>query len=207
MTYIFDFDGTLVDSMPTFAQAMVNIFKQEQLPYPDDFVKIITPLGYKGTAQYAIKCGYTKDADTFVSDAAAAMVPAYLYDIPLKADVYEKLQQLKSEGHSLNVLTASPHVVLDPCLKRVGVYDLFDHIWSCEDFGLTKADVPLYEKVAAALNEKLEDCIFLDDNIGSVSTAKKAGMTAVAVYDSTSEDMVEEMKAIADRYIYSFAEL
>lgn len=207
MTYIFDFDGTLVDSMPTFAQAMVNIFKQEQLPYPDDFVKIITPLGYKGTAQYAIKCGYTKDADTFVSDAAAAMVPAYLYDIPLKADVYEKLQQLKSEGHSLNVLTASPHVVLDPCLKRVGVYDLFDHIWSCEDFGLTKADVPLYEKVAAALNEKLEDCIFLDDNIGSVSTAKKAGMTAVAVYDSTSEDMVEKMKAIADRYIYSFAEL
>lgn len=207
MTYIFDFDGTLVDSMPTFAQAMVNIFKQEQLPYPDDFVKIITPLGYKGTAQYAIKCGYTKDADTFVSDAAAAMVPAYLYDIPLKADVYEKLQQLKSEGHSLNVLTASPHVVLDPCLKRVGVYDLFDHIWSCEDFGLTKADVPLYEKVAAAVNEKLEDCIFLDDNIGSVSTAKKAGMTAVAVYDSTSEDMVEEMKAIADRYIYSFAEL
>lgn len=207
MTYIFDFDGTLVDSMPTFAQAMVNIFKQEQLPYPDDFVKIITPLGYKGTAQYAIKCGYTKDADTFVSDAAAAMVPAYLYDIPLKADVYEKLQQLKSEGHSLNVLTASPHVVLDPCLKRVGVYDLFDHIWSCEDFGLTKADVPLYEKVAAALNKKLEDCIFLDDNIGSVSTAKKAGMTAVAVYDSTSEDMVEEMNAIADRYIYSFAEL
>ena len=92
---IFDFDGTLVDSMPTFAQAMVNIFKQEQLPYPDDFVKIITPLGYKGTAQYAIKCGYTKDADTFVSDAAAAMVPAYLYDIPLKADVYEKLQQLR----------------------------------------------------------------------------------------------------------------
>ena len=207
MTYIFDFDGTLVDSMPTFANAMVEIFRQENLPMPDDFVKIITPLGYKGTAQYAIKCGYTKDADTFVKNAAAAMVPAYFYDIPLKADVYEKLQQLKKEGHSLNVLTASPHVVLDPCLKRVGVYDLFDHVWSCEDFGLTKADVLLYEKVAAALNETLKDCIFLDDNIGSVSTAKKAGMTAVAVYDSTSEDMVEEMKSVSDRYIYSFAEL
>ena len=207
MTYIFDFDGTLVDSMPTFAKAMVHIFEQEHLPMPDDFVKIITPLGYKGTAQYAIRCGYTKDADTFVKNAAAAMVPAYLYDIPLKADVYEKLLQLKQEGHSLNILTASPHVVLDPCLKRVGVYELFDHVWSCEDFGLTKADIPLYEKVADALNEKLPDCIFLDDNIGSISTAKKAGMTAVAVYDSTSEDMVDEMKAIADRYIYSFAEL
>lgn len=207
MTYIFDFDGTLVDSMPTFAQAMIHIFEQENLPMPHDFVKIITPLGYKGTAQYAIQCGYTQDADTFVKNAAAAMVPAYLYDIPLKADVSEKLQQLKSEGHSLNVLTASPHVVLDPCLKRVGVYDLFDHVWSCEDFNLTKADVPLYGMVADALKQKIADCIFLDDNIGSVSTAKKAGMTAIAVYDATSEDMVEEMKAVADRYIYSFAEL
>ena len=207
MTYIFDFDGTLVDSMPTFAQAMVNIFQQEQLPYPDDFVKIITPLGYKGTAQYAIQCGYTKDADTFVANAAAAMVPAYLYEIPLKDAVKEKLLQLKQDGHSLNILTASPHVVLDPCLKRVGVYDLFDNVWSCEDFGLTKADTLLYEKVAEQLQQSLPDCIFLDDNIGSVSTAKKAGMTTIAVYDASSEDMVNEMKAIADRYIYSFAEL
>ena len=207
MTYIFDFDGTLVDSMPTFGNAMIKIFEQENLALPDDFVKIITPLGYKGTAQYAIQCGYSKDADTFVANAAAAMVPSYLYDIPLKADVYEKLQQLRREGHSLNVLTASPHVVLDPCLKRVGVYDLFDHVWSCEDFSLTKADVLLYEKVADALNQKLADCIFLDDNIGSVSTAKKAGMTTIAVYDQSSEDMVEEMKKVSDRYIYSFAEL
>ena len=78
---LFDFDGTLVDSMPTFAQAMIHIFEQEKLPYPDNFVKIITPLGYKGTAQYAIECGYTKDADTFVANAAAAMEQA----VPISA--------------------------------------------------------------------------------------------------------------------------
>ena len=104
-------------------------------------------------------------------------------------------------------MTASPHTVLDPCLKRVGVYELFDNIWSCEDFGLTKADTLLYEKVAQALHKELADCIFLDDNIGSVSTGKKAGMQTVAVYDQSSEDMVDQMKAVADRYIYSFAEL
>lgn len=207
MTYIFDFDGTLVDSMPTFAQAMIQIFEREGLPYPDDFVKIITPLGYKGTAQYAIQCGYKKDVETFVADTSAITTPAYINTIPLKKDVYEALLRLHSAGHSLNILTASPHTVLDPCLKRVGVYDLFDNVWSCEDFGLTKADTLLYEKVAQALHQTLRDCIFLDDNINSVSTAKKAGMTAVAVYDASSDDMIEEMKAVADRYVYSFAEL
>lgn len=207
MTYIFDFDGTLVDSMPTFAQAMIQIFEQEHLPYPDDFVKIITPLGYTGTAKYAIECGYTKDVETFVSDTSAITTPAYLYTIPLKEDVHEALVRLHRAGHSLNILTASPHTVLDPCLKRVGVYDLFDHVWSCEDFGLTKADTLLYEKVAQALHQPLADCIFLDDNINSISTGKKAGMTTVAVYDKSSEDMVDEMKSVADLYIYSFAEL
>ena len=207
MTYIFDFDGTLVDSMPTFARAMIQIFEQEKLPYPDDFVKIITPLGYGGTAKYAISCGYSKDVDTFIADTTAITTPAYLNTIPLKDAVYDKLLQLRREGHSLNVLTASPHTVLDPCLKRVGVYELFDHVWSCEDFSLTKADTLLYEKVAQALGKKLSDCIFLDDNIGSISTGKKAGMPTIAVYDATSEDMIDAMKAIADRYIYSFAEL
>ena len=42
-TYLFDFDGTLVDSMPVFSAMMAEIFQENNLPMPDDFVKIITP--------------------------------------------------------------------------------------------------------------------------------------------------------------------
>lgn len=54
MTYIFDFDGTLVDSMPVFAQTMLQIVEENHLDCPDDIIKIITPLGYEGTAEYLI---------------------------------------------------------------------------------------------------------------------------------------------------------
>ena len=40
-----------------------------------------------------------------------------------------------------------------------------------------------------------------------VTTAKEAGMKVCAVYDDTSADMVEEMKAVCDMYIYNFTEL
>lgn len=49
-TYLFDFDGTLVDSMPTYASLMLRILDENSISYGDDIVKIITPLGYHGTA-------------------------------------------------------------------------------------------------------------------------------------------------------------
>ena len=49
---IFDFDGTLVDSMPTFSSVMLKILDEFQIKYQPDIVKIITPLGYEGTAKY-----------------------------------------------------------------------------------------------------------------------------------------------------------
>lgn len=49
---MFDFDGTLVDSMPAFISTMLKILDENNIPYDSDIVKIITPLGYKCTAKY-----------------------------------------------------------------------------------------------------------------------------------------------------------
>lgn len=207
MTYIFDFDGTLVDSMPVFSAKMEEIFRENNLPIPDDFVKIITPLGYTGTAKYARELGMALTVEEFIACANEKMVPEYHFHIPAKPFVKDKLLQLKAKGHSLNVLTASPHSVLDVCLQRVGLYALFDEIWSCDDFATTKTDPQIYVRAAAKLGKRVEECMFVDDNIGAVSTAKQAGMIAVGIYDDSSRDMVEEMTAASDIYIYDFSEL
>ena len=51
-TYLFDFDGTLVDSMPAFISVMLRILNENNIEYESDIIKIITPLGYVGTAKY-----------------------------------------------------------------------------------------------------------------------------------------------------------
>ena len=207
MTYIFDFDGTLVDSMPVFSRMMQEIFEENNISIPDDFVKIITPLGYTGTAKYGISLGLNLTVEAFCARATEKMAPEYHYHIPAKPFVKEKLLQLKAKGHSLNVLTASPHSVLDKCLQRLDLYSLFDNVWSCDDFATTKADPQIYVQAAARLGKRVEECIFVDDNVGAVSTAKKAGMIAVGIYDDSSKDLMAEMTAAADIYIYDFSEL
>ena len=55
--YLFDFDGTLVDSMPSFASVMLRVLDEYNIEYGNDIIKIITPLGYHGTAEYFRKLG------------------------------------------------------------------------------------------------------------------------------------------------------
>lgn len=206
-TYLFDFDGTLVDSMPTYVSAMLRILDENQISYDKDIVKIITPLGLMGTAEYFADMGVKMTKDEMIGLMRKYMLEAYLYHIPAKKNVISVLKELKDKGCNLNVLTASPHVTLDACLKRLDIYDLFTNVWSCDDFNTTKADPNIYMMAAEKIGESIENILFLDDNYNADKTAKMAGMTVCGVYDDSSEEYVDEIKGIADYYIYDFEEL
>lgn len=209
MHYIFDMDGTLIDSMPTYSHILRYYLDTNGLRYSSDLIKTVTPLGFDGTANYFIEhLGLKKTKQEMERDFKAAMLDAYTYEIPAKPCVSEALAALSAAGHHLHVLTASPHITVDPCLARLGLTPFFDHIWSSDDFsGLVKADPEIYGVVAERLGVAPADCIFVDDNLGAVTAAAKAGMHAYGIYDPSSEEYVEEMKKVAEKYIYHFAEL
>lgn len=206
--YLFDFDGTLVDSMPTFISVMLRILDEFNVKYDDSIVKTITPLGYSGTAEYFNKkLGVPLSTEEMVKIMNDYAYDEYLYNIPAKSNVISTLKELKRLGAHLNVLTASPHTVLDPCLKRLGLFDLFSNIWSCDDFNTTKADPEIYKMVSEKIGKPIGEILFLDDNYNADKTAKSAGMKVCGVFDTSSADYVDEIKSETDYYIYDFSEL
>ena len=207
-TYLFDFDGTLVDSMPTYVGLMKKILDDNGISYGDDLVKIITPLGFGGAAKYFIDVlGIKLSIEELGKLMYEYAIEEYTYNVPAKNNVKETLLKLKEDGHSLNVLTASPHITLDPCLKRLGMYDLFDNVWSCEDFATTKADPKIYHMAAEKIGVPVESVLFLDDNLNADKTAKEAGMKVCGVYDDSSAEYEDEIRKATDFYIYDFKEL
>ena len=205
--YLFDFDGTLVDSMPTYVSAMLRILDENGIKYADDIVKIITPLGLKGTADYYITLGVRKSRDEILSKMLAYMTEAYENTIQAKPCVIDALKSLKARGDRLHVLTASPHTSLDPCLKRLGMYELFENVWSCDDFCTTKADPEIYKMAAERIGAKVDEVLFLDDNLGADTTAKSAGMKVCGVFDESSRDYTEDIRKVCDFYIEDFSQL
>ena len=206
--YLFDFDGTLVDSMPDFGAMMLRILDENSIVYAPDILKVITPLGYVGTARYyREKFGMTLSEEALLELMHTYAAEAYHKRIPAKSNVAEVLNKLRMSGASLNELTASPHDMLDPCLERLGIYELFDNVWSCEDFGTTKSDPEIYKRAAEIIGAPVSEILFLDDNLNADLTAKAAGMPVCGVFDASSSEYEEEMRAACDYYIKDFAEL
>ena len=207
-TYLFDFDGTLVDSMPAYVGVMMRILDENNIPHDNSIMKIITPLGYIGTAKYYREVmGVSVPEDELIATMHKYAHDEYAYNIPAKSNVIDVLKKLKADGADLNVLTASPHEALDPCLKRLGIFDLFTNVWSCEDFGTTKSDPEIYRMAAEKMGTTVEKVLFLDDNYNADKTAKSAGMKVCGVYDDSSAEYTEEIKGVSDFYINDFIEL
>jgi len=204
--HIFDLDGTLVDSMPYYTRGILQVLDEEQIPYEPSLIEILTPLGYTKSAQLYREMGVPGTVEEIVGRIQTILHHEYAHNIALKPGVASYLHKLKSSGCLLCVLTASPHLVTDVCLQHNGVYPLFDHVWSVEDFGLSKSETPIYHEVVHRLGCRQEDICFYDDNLTAVSTAVKAGWYTCAVNDGQSEAITAALRAAANEYIPTFTQ-
>lgn len=207
MVYIFDFDGTLVDSMDAWAGLHAKQLSDAGIPVPENYAQIITPIGNYKAAELNISLGIPETLESYLARVNKILLDAYAYEIPLKAHVQETLQTLYRNGHRLQVLTAASHPFLDPCLQRVGIWDLFENVWSIDDFGLTKDNPAIYQMAAQRLGVPITECIFADDNITAILAAKSAGMRTIGIYDKSSASRKEEMLQSAERYIHDFSQI
>ena len=91
-TYLFDFDGTLVDSMPAYISVMLRILDENNIKYENDIVKIITPLGYIGTAKYFKELGVDMPEEEIVALMNKYAYDEYAYNIPAKTNVVTALE-------------------------------------------------------------------------------------------------------------------
>lgn len=206
-SYLFDFDGTLVNSMPAFVSVMQKVLDENNIAYGKDIINIITPLGYMGTAEYFKKLGMKLSTEKILERIYEYAYNEYAHNIPAKANVVQTLRKLKENGADLNVLTASPNPLVDVCLKRLEIYDLFTNVWSCDNFGTTKGNPDIYVSAAQKMGKPIGEILFLDDNYNAGMAAKRSGIKVCGVYDPSSKDCADKIKENSDYYIRDFSQL
>ena len=67
--------------------------------------------------------------------------------------------------------------------------------------GLTKAQVEIYAQAAARLGRPVGECVFLDDNLGALRTAKQAGMRVIGVQDDSSRPDEAAIRALVSQFV------
>ena len=205
--HIFDLDGTIANSMGHWAKTMISIVDEAGVDYPKDIIKQITPLGDKGIAKYFIALGVEGTEESIIEKMHDIAFPKYRDIIEAKEGVVEYIKELHSRGCKLFVLTASPHLLLDPCLARYGIFELFERTYSSDDLGLSKSNPEIYKRLCEREGINTKDTAFYDDNVIALESGKQAGLFTCGVYDDSSSEYTEKVKEIADRFIFSFGEL
>jgi HAD superfamily hydrolase (TIGR01509 family) len=207
--YIFDLDGTLVDSMPlAWKWVLFKYLDDRNIKYPKNLIREVIALGFDGMAKYYKEHFGIEDSwEEIVADFKKNLQGLYDEVIPAKPFVEEVLKILKERGHSLNILTGSPHCFLDPCIKRLGLEKYFDNMWSGDDFPMKKDDPKIYGLVAERLGSACENCVLVDDSVVPLRAARAAGWQTVGVYEEISKEFEKEIREYSDLFVYSFKEL
>ncbi|ETJ20847.1 hypothetical protein Q604_UNBC18375G0002, partial [human gut metagenome] len=145
--FIFDMDGTLLDSME-FWQNLGRQYLESKGKTPENNLeKIIESMTLKESASYfKTKYNLEEDVETIIKQVLDFIEDKYLNEIPLKKGVKDFLIKAHSEGYKMCILTTSEKSQAIGALKRTGVLDLFDAVYTDRDFDLSKKNPQIYIK-------------------------------------------------------------
>ena len=201
---IFDMDGTLIDSMHYWNNLGREYLESKGITQDlEETLREIVPLSMSESASLLVS-RYLKEesADKVMDEMNRMMERHYLEDIPLKPRVKKYLNQLKDNGVRMCVVSVTAEHLVEGCLKRLGIIQLFDFILSCETLCTNKREPDIYLKAAACFGEKPGDIAIYEDAVYAVNTAKKAGFFTVAVHDRATESEWERIQELADETVY-----
>ncbi len=200
---IFDMDGTLINSMPYWEKLGSEFLNKQGIT--DDLTDTLSEIETMTLSESADLFVRRFHLDMTAEDAKNAMERImsdhYLHDIPLKPGIDDLLKQMRDDGVTMCVVSITEETLMNACLKRLGVFDLFKFTISCETYHTHKRDPWIYLKASEMLGAKPDETAVYEDAFHALNTAKQAGFYTVAVYDPASEKEWDKMVRIADCFI------
>ncbi len=205
---IFDLDGTLFDSMGIWKDVDLAFFEKRGITMPDDYQESIKDMHFKPMAEYTKeRFSLPDDIHDIMDEWCELCFKEYEKNVPLKSGVKEYLEQLKENGIKIAFATANTTELSEVCLKSNGIFDLFDACAYLHETKRNKNEPDIFLLACERLGLYPAECIVFEDILPAILGAKKGGFATCGVYDKFSEKDTEEIKANADYYIKSFAEL
>ncbi len=201
---VFDFDGTLFDTMSVWDTAGEDYLRLCGKTPRENLCEALKAMSLSGAARY-LKENYDLplSVNEIVDGVNKTVADFYLYKAQPKSGIREFLAELCSLNVRMCITTAAEHKLTEGALKRCGLFGFFDKIFTCEEVGHDKNDPYIYFEALSFLGTEKDETLVFEDAYHAAKTAKEAGFTVAAVYDS-HEKSPEKMKFVSDIYLNDF---
>lgn len=179
---IFDWDGTLVDSIERIVESISAAAVRCELPMLEErAIRGIIGLGLpEAIAVLYPHINEAKTAEAFRRAYADHYLALETEPSPLYPGVAAALQRFRDQGHLLAVATGKGRRGLDRVLAGQGWTDYFD-VTRCADETASKPDPLMLEEILAHCGVAPERALMIGDSVFDLEMARRAGIDSVAV--------------------------
>ena len=201
---IFDFDGTLFDSMFIWDTAGEVYLRSIGIEPREDLQKVLKPMSLLQSATY-IHENYSipLTVEEIMDGINRTVEGFYFHTVQPKEGVITFLEQMKKQGIKMCIATATDRYQVEAALKRCGMESFFSEIYTCTDVGHGKDEPIIFQKAMEYLGTVKVDTVVFEDAYHAAKTAKADGFITVAVYDS-HETRQAELHSVSNCFIESF---
>lgn len=201
---IFDFDGTLFDSMfiwDSVGEIYLRSLGKEPKPSLREDVRALSL--YQSACYFRKEYDLPLSEEQIMSGINKTIEHFYINEVMPKPHVTEFLDEMKQKGIPMCIATASDRYQIEAALSRCRMSHYFDAIFTCSEVGCGKDEPVIFRKAMEYFNSDRSSSIIFEDALHAIKTAKNDGFTVVSVFDD-SEKRQDEVRAISDCYIRDF---
>lgn len=192
---IFDWDGTLADSIGRIVTAMRVAAQRSRRPECDDeAIKGIIGLGLPEAILTLYPDMSAEQVIAFRQHYADVYIAMDAQPSPLFAGVMESLEAFRAQGYRLAVATGKARRGLDRVLKAHGWEQFFD-VTRAADETASKPDPLMLNQILAHCDVRPEQALMVGDASFDLLMARNAGIDSVAVsYGAQSIERLREFE-------------
>ena len=203
---IFDFDGTLFDSMFIWDTAGEVYLRSIGIEPREDLQKVLKPMSLLQSATYIRECYQISLTVEEIMDGVNRTVEGfYFHTVQPKEGVVAFLEQMKKQGVRMCIATATDRYQVEAALKRCGMESFFSEIFTCTDVGHGKDEPIIFQKAMDYLGTTRANTVVFEDAYHAAKTAKDDGFITVAIFDSY-ETKQAELHSVSDCFIENFTQ-
>ena len=192
IAYIFDLDGTLIDSEPLRAMAMHKVLQDIGMSIDHATVsQWVLGRSLRSACEDVSK--HWPDLPFTATEMQDKVRAVYIAERN-KADIrihssIEMLRRLSKEAPCA-IVSGSNRVDVEEAIGFMGVGDCLRFFLGSEDYPVGKPDPSGFLLAAKMLNVEPRHCIVFEDSAAGILAGKRAGMTVVALVrpESTRQD-------------------
>ena len=203
---IFDFDGTLFDSMfiwDSVGEIYLRALGKEPKPSMREDVRALSL--YQSACYFQQVYDLPLSVEEIMTGINQSIEHFYLHEVLPKPGVAEFLKRMKKTEISMCIATASDRYQIEAALSRCGMEHVFDAIFTCSEVGHGKDEPIIFRKAMEHFGADRSSTVVFEDAIHAIETAKADGFAVVAVFDH-SEKRQTEIRDLADCYISDFGQ-